>query len=206
MKIHFFGTLVALFISYFSFAQCLDVPTGIRAVYIEDKRSVILDWDEMDSVAGYNLFVKYHGKEDYLLWGKAGLVSNNTYAFPVLFDQGQILAFRLCSVQNYPQVERSSYSESINVLVPSVKIPMVKLNRPIEKKESTIVTWEYDKSIADLSGFVLMINNIPKHLSRKEREFDLKILPSGYYDIHILAQTKNGVLSPPSQRRKIEIN
>lgn len=206
MKICFLGSVVALFLSSLSFAQCPDVPGNLQASFDDDARTILLSWDAVDSVAGYNLFVKYYDKEDFVLWGRAGLIMNNRYTFEVKSDYGQILEFMLCSVQNFPQVERSDYSQHINVMVPSLLIPVVRLNKPIRTKDSVLLTWEYETPIADLTGFVLMINNIPKHIHQTKRAFDLKNFPAGNYTIHILAQTTNGILSPPSARHMVHVN
>ena len=192
--------------SSISFAQSLTAPANFLAVFDDPDRSVLLSWDAVDSVAGYNLFVKYYNKEEFILWGRAGLINDTRYKFDVASGYGQILEFKICSVRNFPDVERSGHSHTVSVIVPSVLLPMVRLNKPKVTNNSFLMTWEYETPIADLIGFVLMINNSPKHIHQTKREFDLNNLPAGTYAIHILAQTKNGVLSPPSARHMVHVN
>lgn len=205
MKIALRSSVVAFLISSFAFGQQPEVPQHLQATYNDASRTISLSWDAVDSVAGYNLFVKTYGNEHFMLWGKAGIIYANKYEFDISSDYGQLLEFAVCSIQNFPKVMRSENGNSVSIEVPSLVLPMVKLNDPKFNKKSIMVSWQYDQSIADVRGFVVMINNKPKHFDKSVHEFSLDSLPTGMYSIHVMAQSKNGVLSPPSSRRVVYV-
>jgi fibronectin type 3 domain-containing protein len=205
MKIAFRSSVLALLISSYAIGQPPGVPQHLQAQYNAGSRSVLLSWDDAESVAGYNIFIKKYGHEQFTLWGKAGIVYQNNYEYEISSDYGQTLEFAVTSVQNYPEVKRSALSKSVAVEIPSLRLPMVKMNRPKKVQQSIVMSWQYDQSIADVRGFVMMINNQPRHFDKSIHECNLDNLPPGIYSIHVIAQSRNGVMSPPSPRQVVHV-
>ena len=186
-------------------AQELASPDRLMSTLDEDKRTISLTWEEVEGAVGYNLFVKPYGKSDFVLWGQAGLLYHNFYDFAVPSELGQIIEFSVIAVNNYPEVIRSSMSEPIAVAVASTKLPMVNLDVPKVIKQSVQLNWHYDIPIADLEAFVLVINGNPKMINKDVKYLEIPKLPTGIYNIHVRAQTTNGVSSPVSRSRFITV-
>ncbi|MEN8251066.1 MAG: fibronectin type III domain-containing protein [Bacteroidota bacterium] len=187
-------------------AQQIGAPTNLLAELDSTNKVINLSWDaSVDKVAGYNLLVKKTDSKHFLLWGKAGLISETNYTFQVTEKMGVTYSFKVCAVQNFPEVIRGEYSNTIIVEVPSSYIPMVKLNDPRVRRNEVEVTWEYDFKVQDLKGFILVIDNKEISLPDSTRRYKLTDLQEGKYVIQIIAYSETGLKSKLSVKKFITI-
>lgn len=195
-----------LLLSFSANSQELSAPSKLKAEIDEDGGNIHLIWDKPEEkVAGYNLFVKSGNQEDFLLWGKAGLIFNSSYDFSVMSQYGVFYEFKVCAVQNFPDVIRSELSGSVIIEVPSRFLPMVKINNPSVKKGKAVISWEYTIIASDLQGFILYLDDGEMDLGKEKREHVLDNLSKGKHYVQLIAYSNTGLKSKISVKKFIII-
>ena len=206
MKIFNFMIWVYAFLPLNSFSQILDSPAGFVGEFDNEERVVRLTWDYADStVAGYNLFVKTGSQDKYYLWGKAGLIYQTKYDYKILSQTGQHYEFKVCAVQNFPEVIRSEFSNTVAVDVPSQHLSMVNINNPRVKKNTATISWTYNTTAADFRGFILYLDEEELKVKKEEREYVINDISSGKHIVQIVAYTESGIRSKMSNKKFIII-
>ena len=197
---------VYAFLPLTSFSQILNSPTGLVVEFDNEERIVRLTWDYADStVAGYNLFVKTGSQDKYYLWGKAGLIYQTKYDYKILSQIGQHYEFKVCAVQNFPDVIRSEFSNIVAVDVPSQHLSMVNINNPRVKKNTATISWTYSTTAADFQGFILYLDEEELKVKKEEREYVINDISSGKHIVQIVAYTESGLRSRMSNKKFIQI-
>ena len=187
-------------------AQQVFTPNNLIAVFDDEKRVIHLSWDPSQSkVAGYNLFVNHGNGDSFYLWGKAGLIYETSFDYPVFSKDGATFEFKVCSVQNFPEVIRSDYSNIIRVEIPSSFLPMVKLNKPVVKKKIATISWGFSSKAADLDGFIIYLDKDEIKVPKEVRNYAFNELTSGNHTVFILAISKTGLKGAPSSKKFITI-
>ena len=206
MRIFSLQVSIALLLYFSANAQKPGSPANLKAEINEDGGNIHLVWDKpAEKVAGYNLFVKSGDQEDFLLWGKAGLIFNSAYDFSVVSQYGMLYEFKVCAVQNFPDVIRSELSTSVIIEIPSRFLPMVKINNPSVKKGKAVISWEYNLIASDLEGFIMYLDDEELVVGKEKREHVLDNLPKGKHYVQLVAYSNSGLKSKISVKKFIII-
>ncbi len=187
------------------------VPTGLKAKLVEtdSMNLVLLSWNaksENDSVTvGYNVLTNFPPHEELMLSQKTGVVYDTSYLYPINNVRGATYKFALMGLKNFPRVERSEMSQVVEILVPSIEIPHVQLNKIKKETEKLIVNWSYPEGIADLSGFKIFLNDeLLMEAASSDRSVEYAVAEAGTYIFRVKAFTEN-IESKPSQKRLIKV-
>ena len=206
MKIISLQVCITLLLYFSANAQKPSSPANLKAAINEDGGNIHLAWDKpAEKVAGYNLFVKSGNQEDFLLWGKAGLIFKSAYDFSIMSQYGMFYEFKVCAVQNFPDVIRSELSTSVIIEVPSRFLPMVKINNPSVKKGKAVISWEYNIIASDLHGFILYMDDEEMVVGKEKREHVLDNLSKGKHYVQLVAYSNSGLQSKISVKKFIII-
>lgn len=189
----------------------IPVPTGLKAKLVEtdSMNLVLLSWNaksENDSVTvGYNVLTNFPPHEELMISQKAGVVYDTSYLYPISNARGANYRFALMRLKNFPKVERSEVSEVVEIVVPSIEIPHVQLNKVKQDDRKLIINWDYPNDIADLSGFRIFLNDkLLTEIPSDQREMTYEADGSGTYIFQVMAYTNN-IESRPSQKRLIKV-
>jgi len=198
--------VILILLPLFGQGQEVLKPNSLSADYNPEKRIIHLSWEASQSkVAGYNLFVKQGKGSSFFLWGKASLISGTKYDYEVVSRDGVSVEFKVCGVQNFPKVVRSDYSNTVLVDVPSLFLPMVKLNKPVVKKKFAEISWGFNSKAADLDGFIIYLDKTEVKASKEARSYVFKELESGTHTVYVVAISKSNLKSAPSPKKFITI-
>ncbi|GAA0894201.1 hypothetical protein GCM10009122_38810 [Fulvivirga kasyanovii] len=194
------------------FAQKLPVPQGLTAKVVnhENSRAVVLTWNKSTwhgGELGYNLLVKFPDNNYFLLYQDAGVIYDTTYTFEVADSQSSHWQFAVMAVENFPEVIRSTQSEPVDVILPSLSLPNIEISSL--KYENGVVTlvWDYSISISDLKGYNIYVNDdlIDTVDKKGQMAWTDKFQGKGKYIFQISAVSNSGVESSKSQKKLLKI-
>ena len=200
----------SLFISTFTIGQELPVPEGLNASLVksESNQYIQLKWEpvEVDSLnIAYNIFKNFPPDSILYLYGKAGMVWDTVYNIPLNSNYADSYKLSICSVVNFPQIKRSKQSKSVEVIVPTKKLPLFQLSAFSHNGNKANLKWDYPE-IKDLEAFVFYINDkIVKTLNPGIRSFSYQFDKSGTFALQVQAVTTSGISSNKSQKRVVKI-
>jgi hypothetical protein len=200
------ASLILVWLPYFAVAQPVGVPTNLRALLNQESNLIHLTWDLPDiNVAGYNLFVKTSSQANFYLLGKAGLIFGTAYDYQIVNKTGDFYEFKICAVNNFPEVIRSDFSNTVLVEVPSTYLPMVNIGTPKIKKNIATLSWSYSTPATDFQGFILFLDEEEILIEKESRKYVFDELSSGKHIVQLAAYTTSGLQSNLSNKKFILI-
>jgi len=190
----------------------LPSPANLSAEFIRenDTSYVLLKWDKVtleDKNVGYNIFLNFPPEEKLFLYGKAGVVWNESYRIPIFNEIGSTYSFSVCSIVNFPKVIRSEKAPVLKFTTPTTDLPLLKLSKFSKNDHTVQIEWAYPNDIIDLKGFELIVNEEVKMTTVSEkRSLSYQLEEKGNYNLSLRAITKNGIKSNQTQLRRVIVD
>lgn len=208
-------TFLLLLVNQVTLAQEVPVPKGLQAKYVESDTAnyIQLTWESRDAVdeltVGYNVLVNFPPEDRLVVLGAAGLVFKNEYYFKVQSTYSTKYRFAIMGVNNFPTVRRSTMSEIVEIITPSVSLPNIEIEELRLRGEQIVLKWSYPDNIADLKGFRVYANNElfvdEEEIDRNTHRLFFAFKEKQDYVFQISAVTNSGLESRLSQKRFINI-
>lgn len=191
--------------------QALRAPTDLNAQVVTKAgdRYVSLTWKSVKGKhkhVGYNVFVNFPPDTSLFLWGKAGIIWKNQYAFKITKEYAATYYFAVCSIINFPAVKRSAKTAKLKVEVSSARLPFLQLSSFKQQGDNVSLSWHYPE-IKDLKSFRLWVNDTLRvsDIPSTKRAFTYQLQQQAQKSkVELEAITTSGVTSNRTQPRIVK--
>ncbi|UII20013.1 hypothetical protein [Fulvivirga ligni] len=206
--------IILICITTSAFAQDLPVPEGLKGQVIsEDGQNYVeLTWEKINfgsERVGFNILVQFPESKNILLYQKAGIIYGNSYKYPVSNSYAANYKFAVMTIKNFPTVIRSEKSEVIDVMVPSVRLPNIRIDEAVADGEQVILKWNYEgKDIPDVYGYNIYLNGALLNTVRgaSNGQWEQSFADQAKLVFEISAVSVTGIESQRSQKKLVKID
>lgn len=162
---------------YVANSQSLPTPKNLKAELIGEgkDRYIELTWNQKQPgdtlTESYYVFRNFPPDDRLLLDGYINRLNTTTCRIEIKKPYAAVYRYAVKAVAYYPYEHESVLSDTVEVMAPSVKLPL-----PYQAAASISggvlkVSWEYD-DILDLKGFVVEVGKDAFQVSKDNRSFE----------------------------------
>lgn len=188
---------------YIAHSQSLPTPKNLKAELVgeEKDRYIQLTWDQKqvgDTLTeSYYVFRNFPPDNRLLLDGYINRLNTATCRMEIKKPYAAVYRYAVKAVSYYPYEHESVLSDTVEVMVPSIKLPLPAQTAASISDGVLKVSWEYD-DILDLKGFILAVGKESFEVQSDYRSFEMDIDADALM-VTIQAVSQSGVVSDVSK-------